>query len=250
MDKQTKTLNYLINLSFFLYFIILVVERALSVVLSLVNGINIFDNAFHGFVYVLVFVSILGWLIFLVLKCRDNIKYLFKPSNNISFNYLCIASGIILLSGMVHTEYTIPVIQFISYGILIIGILLKVILINNNSKNRLLLWLSFSYLVAFSMAIPVMYHSLIDLSTLFHIIEATAVFVLVASFSVLLLMLFDDREDLFNIVPIILALVLDVPLIIMRWNEEINFFVLIFISLSAVLFAIGFIAKQTQKKQD
>lgn len=244
-----RKLNYLINLSFYLYFLILIVERTLSVVLTFVNGINIFSNGFYGYTYVLVFVSFALWLIYLLLRCRKSIKTLFKPSEEYEYKDLCVASGLILLSGMVHTEYTIPVIQFISYGILIIGILLKVILLSKNSQNKPLLWLSFVYLVCFSMAIPVMYRSFIPESVLFHIIEGISSFCLVLIFTFLMSLLFDEREDLFIPSTILLALALDLPVIILRWNEEINYFVLIFLSLSFLTFIVGIILKVITKKK-
>lgn len=244
MDTTNKKLIYFINLSFFLYFIILLVERVLSIVLSFVNKVGIYDNSFNIYVYTLMFASIVSWLIYTSIFCRSNIKALFKPSDEISFKHLIIASGILLLSGMVHSEYTTPVIQFISYGILIIGILLKVIMMNKTSNNRFVLWLSFIYLVSLSMAIPVMYRSFIEQYVVFHILEAIASIVLVGVFTYLLLLIFDEKEDLFIYWTILLVVILDTPLIILRWKEEINVFVLIFESLSVILFVIGFIYKQ------
>ena len=250
MDKKTRVLTYLINLSFFLYFIILLVERIISVVLSLTNGVNLYGDLFNGYVYTLVFVSILGWLVYLLIKCRDNIKCLFKLNEDINFQNICTASGIILLSGMVHTEYTIPVIQFVAYGVLIIGILLKVILNSKTSSNKPLLWLSFVYLVCLSMAIPVMYRSLIDMHEIFHICEAFASFLLVGLFTCLLIKIFIGRDDLFKEWGIGLLIAFDTPLIIMRWNEEINYFVLIFLSLSTIIFLVGYIYKKQRKTQE
>ena len=247
METKHKLFNYLINLSFFLYFIILLVERIISVVKTFSNGFDIYSNVFFGYVYLLVFVSIIGWLIFLIIKCKENIKYLFKPSDDISFKNLCIASGILLLSGMVHTEYTIPIIQFISYGILIVGILLEVILNHKESNNKVSLWLSFVYLVCFSMAIPVMYYSAIKLHLIFHVLEGIASFTLVVMFTYLLVLLFEGESNLFIWLPIVVAVVLDIPLIILRWNEEINWFVLIFISLSTLMFFIGYIYTHKRK---
>lgn len=243
-----KTLKYLINLSFILYFLILLTERTISVVLSFVNGINITNDLFNSYTYLLVFASLGAWLLYTLLRCLNSFKALFKSDVEIPFKDLCIASGIILLSGMVHTEYTISIIQFVAYGILIVGILLRVILIK--TKNIALKWLSFAYLVAFSMAIPVMYHSNIDLHVLFHIIEAVASFALVILFTNLLLMLFSDKDDLFMLIPISAAVLLDISLIILRWNEEINWFVLIFISLSFILFVIGYIFKKLIKNKE
>ena len=247
--KNKSTLVYLINLSFFLYFLILLVERVLSVAFSLADGINLFADGFHGYTYSLVFLSIGAFLVYLVLKCRENVKALFKPNEAVDFRHLCIAAGILLLSGMVHTEHTIGVIQFVSYGILILGILLQVILNVRQGGDKALHWLSFAYLVAFSMAIPVMYRSFIELHVLFHILEGFTSFALVGVFTILLLRVFDGADDLFYLVPIIGAVVLDVALIAMRWNEEANFFVLIFIVLSSLLFIAGFVYKRIHKKK-
>lgn len=241
--KHKNTLTYLVNLSFFLYFLILIVERTLSVVLSLANKVNLYADGFNGYAYSLVSLSVGGFIIYLVLKCRDNIKALFMHTENIDFKHLCIASGILLLSGMVHTEYTIGAIQFVSYGILIVGILLQVIINVHNGGNKVLHWLSFAYLVAFSMAIPVMYRSFIELHFLFHIVEGITSFLLVGLFTIFLLLVFKGNDDLFYLIPIIVTVILDTILIAMRWNEEINIFVLIFVILSALIFITGFIYK-------
>ena len=246
MENKSKTLTFLINLCFFLYFILLIAERSISVILSLSNGINLHGTAFDGYVYSLVFLSIIGFLVLLILKCRPNVKAVFKPTEDLRFDWLCIAGGVLLLSGMVHTHYTISGLQFASYGIWILGILFKVISIYHKTENKVLLWLSFAYLVAFSMAIPVMYQSLIEAHAFFHILEAAGSIALVGAFTYLLLRLFNDNGDLFPLWPIILAIVIDVPLIILRWNEEINFFVLIFIVLSTALYMVGF-AYKTKK---
>ena len=247
MDKKEKTINYLINLCFFLYFLILLTERCISVALTFVNKIDIFASSFLAYVYILIFVSIIGFFIYLLLRCRKGIVGLFKKEAEYPFIDLCIASGILLLSGMVHSEYTISVIQFISYGILIIGILLKVILNQKESSNKGLLWISFAYLVAFSMAIPVMYFSLIKLHLLFHIIEAVGSIALVSAFTYLFILLFRKQYDLLILWPLLLMIVIDAPLIILRWEEEINAFVLIFASLSLILFLVGLLFKRKSK---
>lgn len=247
MKNKHETLAYFINLCFFLYFVLLIAERSISVVSSLNNNINLFGNAFDGYVYSLVFASIVGFLVLLILKCSPNIKAIFKPSEDLRFDWLCVAGGVLLLSGMVHTHYTISGLQFASYGVWILGILLKVISIHRKTENKVLLWLSFAYLVAFSMAIPVMYQSTIEAHLFFHILEAVGSIALVAAFTYLLLRLFNDNGDLFPLWPIILAIVIDVPLIVLRWNEEINFFVLIFIALSTVLYIVGFAYKMKKR---
>ena len=243
MKNKSKTLTYFINLCFFLYFVLLIAERSISVVLTLTNNINLYGVAFDGYVYTLVFLSIIGFLVLLVVKCRPNVKALFKPTEDLRFDWLCITGGVLLLSGMVHTHYTISGLQFASYGVWILGILLKVISIHSRNESKALLWLSFVYLVAFSMAIPVMYHSAIEAHVFFHILEAVGSIVLVAAFTYLLIRLFNNSGDLFAVWPIVLAIVVDVPLIALRWNEEVNLFVLIFVALSTVLYIVGFTYK-------
>lgn len=247
MKNKSNAIPYLSNLSFFLYFVLLIVERSISVVLSLSNNINLYGNTFDGYVYSLVFISVVGFLVLLIVKCRPNIKAIIKPSDDLRFDWLCIAGGVLLLSGMVHTHYTISGLQFASYGIWILGILLKVISIHHKTENKVLLWLSFAYLVAFSMAIPVMYQSMIEAHVFFHILEAIGSIALVGCFAYLLLRLFNDNGDLFPLWPIILAIVIDVPLIVLRWNEEINFFVLIFIALSTAAYIVGFAYKMKKR---
>ncbi len=247
MKNKSKTLICFINFCFFLYFVLLILERSISVTLSLNNNVNLYGNAFDGYVYTLVFLSIIGFLVLLIVKCRSNIKALFKPSEDLKFDWLCIAGGVLLLSGMVHTHYTISGLQFASYGVWILGILLKIISNHSKNDNIVLLWLSFAYLVAFSMAIPVMYHSAIEAHLFFHILEAIGSIALVAAFTYLLIRIFNDNNDLFPIWPIILAIVIDVPLIVLRWNEEINFFVLLFIALSTALYIVGFVYKMKKR---
>ena len=241
---MNNKLNIFIELSFLLYFVILIVERALSVILSVTNGINLFANGYNVFTYLTVFISISTFLIYFLLRCRDIFNFKIENPN---YNDLCIASGILLLSGMVHTEFTIPGIQFASYGILIIGILLRVIQVNKTSKNRLLLWFSFIYLVSFSMAIPVTYPSNMESHVFFHIFEGITSYLLVGVFTCLMIMIFKGKENLFYFAHFIIMLILDTVLIAWRWNEEINMFVLIFASLTTLLFVIGTILKAKKK---
>ncbi len=249
MDKKTKTLTYLISLSFFVYFLLLIAERLISVSLSLANGVNLYADGFSGYVYTVVFVSIGAFLVYLLIRCRKNIKALFKMEEEPPFRDLIIAAGILLLSGMVHTEYTISGLQFASYGIWIAGILLKVILLAPNSVDKVLLWLSFAFLVSFSMAIPVMYRTYLDTAKFFHLIEGIGGILLVGLFTYAVGSLFGGCHDLFHPSLLLTALVIDVPLIVMRWSEEPNIFVLIFASLTLALFIAGIAYKDIQRRK-
>ena len=97
------------------------------------------------------------------------------------------------------------------------------------------------------MAIPVMYPSSIELHVFFHVLEGITSFLLVGLFTYLLLLIFGSKEDLFIYIPIIIAVVLDTILIALRWNEEINYFVLIFIALSLFVFIAGKVVKAIKK---
>ena len=90
------------------------------------------------------------------------------------------------------------------------------------------------------MAIPVMYRSNIENAGLFHVLEAITALVLVAMFTGMLYKVFcKDATNLFYFVPMLTALVLDTVLIVMRSREEINWFVLVSLIATCVLFLIG-----------
>ena len=101
---------------------------------------------------------------------------------------------------MVNSEYTISPVQFTSYGFFIIAILLKVILLNKESKDRFTLWMFFIYLVAFSMAISVFYPISLDYATYFYSFEFLASVTLVFAFTVMTISLFKGNENLFSYV--------------------------------------------------
>ena len=90
------------------------------------------------------------------------------------------------------------------------------------------------------MAIPVMYRSAIAHATLFHVIEAVTAMALVACFAWMLRdVLLGYGNDLLRWLPMLIAAVGDAVILAMRWRESVNSFVLIFIVLAAVLFAVG-----------
>lgn len=246
---KTNKINYVINIMFFLYFLVLIVERSISLSLTFINKIDIFNSFFSISVYFSIFLSLIGFLVYLVIKCRKNIKALFSLKNDdLSFNDLIIAGGILLISGMMHSEYTLSILQFIAYGFFIFAIVLKVISIQNEVKNNGILYLSLIYLVFYSMAIPVTYQTFLDYSNIYHVISLIASYSLVGIFTYMTYRLFNNKENLFSYLYIIPAIVLDVFLIAFRWKEKVNVFVLIFISLSVVLFIIGQIITLIKKK--
>ena len=140
---------------------------------------------------------------------------------------------------MVHTEYTISWLQFISYGILIVGLILQTILNNKTEKNKVLLWLSLVYLISYSMAIPVSYECFLEYHLIFHIIQGIATYCLVLLFTLLMIKIFQKENNIFIFEFFIPMFLLDSILIALMWKQEINYFVLIFAALSSLLFIIG-----------
>lgn len=220
-----------------LYFLILTVERVISLVTSFTNG-HIF-NALDWYMTVLTVLSIVVAYVFIIAKCRFNDADVFGK--------LAIAAGILLLGGMVHTEGTIPPIQFASYGMILVSMAIHTARCVKQHGGAVIRWLSFGYIVAYSMSIPVVYQTGIELSWLFVPLEIVVSAGMVALFTVMLRWFYNgDGEYRFPALPFILALVGDAGVLALRWNEEINFFVLIFIVVTAALFIAGKLASRSK----
>lgn len=241
--KKDNKIKYAMNILFFLYFVILIAERGMSIILSFIKGVKIIGHGFNFFAYFSIILSIISFILFIIFKCNKELKALFivndESIENINFYSLLKAAGLILISGMVHSEFTTSIMQFVSYGFLIVAFILQAILNQKECKNKCLLWLSTFYLISYSMAIPVIYPSLIDLHIIFHVIEGFSSFLLLGIFVHMTIVFFKNQDSIFMYSFIIPCLVLDSVLIFMRWNEEINLFLLIFVSLSVVLFVLG-----------
>ncbi|MBO5355883.1 MAG: hypothetical protein J6B09_07455 [Clostridia bacterium] len=246
MENQKISMSvYFIHLLFAVYFIVLTTERVQSIVRSVRDpAVLLFGDGFNRYVYLVTFLSLAVSLIYLIVTNGNLFVGVFTRSarvhGSVRMERLCIAAGLILVSGMVHTEYTVAPIQFGAYGALIVAIIIQTALTQKRSDKPVLLWLSVSFLTAFSMAIPVMYRSNIAYAGLFHVLEAITALVLVAMFTGMLYKVFcKDATNLFYFVPMLTALVLDTVLIVMRSREEINWFVLISLIATCVLFLIG-----------
>ena len=100
------------------------------------------------------------------------------------------------------------------------------------------------------MAVPVVYETHIALATLFHVIEAVTAIVLVLAFTCMPARVFAGKaENLLQWTPFIIAVVADALVLFIRWQEEINFFVLIFILLTIITFIVGKILFRTPKNK-
>lgn len=171
MDLRVGVSAVVMNWLIMLYFIILFAERVQSIVRSIRDkDVKLFGSGFNSYVYLAVFLSLAAFLVLLAVGNASFLKSLFTMNMNvyrsIDYRMLSITAGVILVSGMVHTEYTIPGIQFASYGMLIAALVIKTACVNAQAEDHVLLWMSLIYLILFSMAIPVMYHSEIESHTL------------------------------------------------------------------------------------
>ena len=248
MTTIKKNFGRLISWMFLLYFMILFGERAQSLIRS-ITQYGLFPSAFDGFVNLTAILSLCATVIMLSVRCRSFWKSLFS-SAEADYCPMTVTSGVILVSGMLHTEFTIPAIQFVSYGMLIIAMILRAAELSGSAKSRFSMWYSLGYLTAFSMAIPVVYHSEMANATQFHIIESIVMLLLVLFFTLMLRRLFLGKgENLLLWVPFIFMAVGDAVVLWMRWTEEINSFVLIFACLSAVLFLIGKVIMKVRGSQ-
>ena len=250
-DQAISVSVYFIRLLFAVYFIVLTAERVQSIVRSVQDPtVFLFGDGFNRYTYLITFLSLAVSLIYLIISNGNFFAGIFTRSaqvhGRVRMGRLCAAAGLILVSGMVHTEYTVAPIQFGAYGALIVAIIIQTVLTQQRSDKRALRWLSVAFLTAFSMAIPVMYRSDIANAGLFHVLEAITALVLVAMFGGMLYKVFcGDATDLFYVTPMLTALVLDTVLIVMRSREEINWFVLVSLVATCVLFCIGRLWKRS-----
>lgn len=233
-----------------LYFLILTIERVISLVTVFTGNLAEYD-ALEWYMTGLTVCSIIGAYAFMLIKCRFTVKK--YPNGKVSasptledgvFEKLAVAAGIILLGGMVHTEGTIPPIQFASYGMILVSMAIHTAQSVKKNGGGLVKWLSFGYIVAFSMSIPVVYPVIdptkVMLPWLFVPLEIVVSAGMVVLFTVMLRGFYKGSGEYgFPALPFIAALIGDAAVLALRWQEEINFFVLIFICVTAVLFCAG-----------
>lgn len=225
-----------------LYFLILTVERIISII-TCFRG----DLSRHGgldyYMIALTILGIFGAYIYGALKLR---KAAHSPNECKSlFPDLAVAAGLLLFGGMVHTEGSVPVMQFVSYGMILVSMAIHTAQSVKKHGKPLIRWLSFAYIVAFSMAIPVVYHTYIELANVFIPVEIVTSAGMVVMFTGMLRRFYKENGGC-GFFPgwVIFAAAGDTAVLALRWQEEINYFVLIFISITVVLWLIGMLVKR------
>ncbi|MDE6728898.1 MAG: hypothetical protein K2J80_13330 [Oscillospiraceae bacterium] len=231
------------------YFVILTTERAISLIKCCFGDFRSFGQLDYYMMMLTIF-AIFGSYIFAVIRCTDVVK---NDNKKDIFSELSIAAGILLLGGMVHTGGSIPAMQFIAYGMILISMAIHTAQNVKKSKNADRKWLSFAYIVSYSMAIPVVYYSDIDLAYLFIPIECVVSAGMVAMFTIMLTRFYHGNgESNFSLLPFMIALFGDFTVLFLRWEEKVNVFVLIFLCVTTVLWFAGNVMcikkKETKQK--
>lgn len=232
-----------------LYFVILTAERVISLVVCFTGDLSKLDSLDYYMIALTIF-GIFGAYIYGAVKFLSDIKHSDDEKKRGSvFGDLAVAAGILLLGGMVHTEGSIPPVQFASYGMILISMALHTVQNVKNTGGAAESWLSFAYTVAYSMAIPVVYHTNIALDYLFIPIECVVSAGMVAMFTIMLTKFYNGNgESNFSLLPFLIALFGDFTVIFLRWEEEINYFVLIFLCVMTALWFAGNVMCLKRKK--
>lgn len=259
MDKNKKQLimNKIMGLGFVGYFLVLLIERilALSFSITVKDDLYFFSNGFFPMTaYIITAISVgVGTIILakpvfdILVKTCKNVEYDFYHH----YKQLIIGSMVLLVSGMMHTGYTIPVVQFVAYGLLIVSMIIRTIQAYQEREDKFKTIISLIYLVCFSMSIPVCYMTKLNgaIATSFYVIEFIAVFALIPCFGIMLFNFFKDGVSSFHPCPLSIMIVLVGLTIGLKWNDEINVFVLIASSATVVTYIVNAIVSFKTKKK-
>ena len=254
---RKKTLFSKLKLIFLvLYFIILFVERLLAVIISIKSGGEyalISGNIFNYFAYGVTAVSLLAGTVLIIRVIPGMFISIFTTREYaFSENYkrIVIAAMAILFGGMMHTGFTLAPMQFVAYGFLIASMVVRTIECcreNGASDVRFASIVSVIYLTLLAMAVPVSYisHQSMPVLAVFYVVEFCAVIVLVPVFGKLLLIFYDKGVTSFSFIYPIILLLLSGLTVALKWTEEINWFVLIFLVMTEVFYlSFGLIARR------
>ncbi len=242
MNKKIPRVTYW---CVFLYFVILFTERTISVVLSLLEqGYSIFDSWFGIYTYGLVMVAMCISVIMLLTINWSMLKAMFtkdeKAYDNVNVKGFSIMIGVILAAGMIHTKHTLVWLQFIAYGILIIGLIVTTVKNLKHDKSDTLRWISIFFLIAYSMAIPVVYETQLPNAMAFQIVEAATSLIMTGIFTFFVYKVFSGKAgNLLYIEPLHISMFLVIAVLWMRWEEQINYFLLVSMGIAVILWVIG-----------
>ena len=236
-----------------LYFFLLFAERLLAVIFSIWSGgpYAVFTGfVFNYIAYGITVISLIAGTVLFMRLLPGLFKALFTKNKypfEEKYKQIVIAVVVMLYGGMMHTGMTIPGLQFAAYGFLIGSMIVRTVEACKEGVNKFAAIVSVIYLTLFSMTVPVCYLSLQEgvIAVLFFIVEFAAVFVLVPFFGIMLYRLYTKGVTDFSFYIPAVMVVLSGLTVALKWMEEINWFVLIFMVLTVVFYlACGLIAKK------
>lgn len=238
-----KVLNRLISIGFIGYVLVLAIERILALILSVKNGGDyalVSNNVMPTVYYAIVVLSLVTGVVLLAKPLyKMTIQLLKKDNYEFNWKELLLGSMILLVSGMMHTGYTLAPVQFVAYGLLIgalVCITIDSCLRRKNSYNSII---SVIFLTLFSMAIPVAYISVNPATeTLFYVFTLVAVFVEIPMFGFMLYEFCNKGELSFEYSPVIAMVALSGGTVLLNYTAfaDFNLFVAIFVVLTLVCY--------------
>ena len=257
-----------------LYFLILFAERLLAGILSWNHGEEyalISGNVFNYIADGITAVSLGAGLVMMIIVLPKMFVSVFTSREydyRVNNRKVVMAAMAILYGGMMHTGFTIAPVQFVAYGFLILSMVIRTIECCREAKRLAkesgsevaaskAKTLSFAsivsviYLTLLAMAVPVSYISFQDmpLRAVFFAVEFAAVFVLIPVFGIMLYRFYDTGVTSFSFVYPALALLFSGATVALKWREEINWFVLVFLVLTVAFYGcFGMIARGKIKK--
>ena len=263
MNNKNKLLSKLKLFFLILYFIVLFIERFFAVILSFHYGGEyalVSGNVFNYIAYGITAVSLIAGLVLMIRvlpKMFASVFTLKEYNWTSNLKSVVIAAMAILFGGMMHTGFTVAPIQFVAYGFLIASMVVRTVeyclqvkagVVSDGKGSKFASIVSVIYLTLLAMAVPVSYISFqaMPMRAIFFAVEFTAVFVLVPVFGMLLLKFYETGITSFSFVYPLVMLVLSGLTVALKWREEINWFVLIFVVLTMVFYlSLGLVAKKS-----
>ncbi|MCR5848490.1 MAG: hypothetical protein K6G75_10290 [Lachnospiraceae bacterium] len=258
MKKETLVTNKFKIIGLIVYYVVLFTERLLAVIFSINNGGEYALTSGHYFNYITYCVTVLSLVAGFVLSIKPVAGMLrslfskgFYPFEE-NYRYIVISAMVLLYGGMMHTGFTVAPIQFVAYGFLIAAMVVRTVEKCMEDKTKIYpSVVSVIYLTLFSMTVPVCYIALKlgELTIPFFIAEFAAAFILIPVFGIMLYKFFNDGITSFSPANPLIMFVLSGMAVALKWREEINAFVLIFVILTVLFYlAFGIIARLKYKE--
>lgn len=247
-EDKISVWDYLCNIGMILYLVVLFLERVAASLLPFIKEEYSYvrsGDALSWYVHILTLCSLVAAVVVLRKQFPAMIVCLFTSKREkyekLDYKIISYGSGVLLLGGMVHTNFTLAPVQFIAYGGMILA-MLAVTLRSMKEKRRPapLLWISFLAAVCFAMAIPVVYATQIEAKVFFTLTECVVSFAFVVVFTFMLSGYFSSGGVIkFPVWLFIATLLLDLLLFFLRMEEEVNIFLIAFPCLYAIFWIAG-----------